>query len=355
MNKKNFKISLLGCGKVAEHYVKILDKNFFLNITIEAVCDRDKDKASNFAKKLNCKSFNDYNEMLKNISSDLICILTPSGSHYLDIKLALNRNFNVLVEKPITLIPSHADQLFKLSKKKKLHLVVAFQNRFNKAIQCIKEAIDKKRFGKIVTSAVVLRWCRYQNYYEDGWHGTWLNDGGVISQQGIHHVDALNWLIGPFKNICSFKTRRLNKLQAEDTHVSIIKLNDGSLSTIEATTAARPRDFEASISIIGEKGMAKVSGIALNEIVEWEFIKKEKSDKLIKKNYSQNFKSGYGLSHATLIEKVIHDIKNNKIDFVSLKKSVETTKIISSMYRSFEDKKIIRINSKKYSKKLGIK
>ena len=65
MNKKNFKISLLGCGKVAEHYVKILDKKFFLNITIEAVCDKDKDKASNFAKKLNCKSFNNYNEMLK--------------------------------------------------------------------------------------------------------------------------------------------------------------------------------------------------------------------------------------------------------------------------------------------------
>ena len=167
-----------------------------------------------------------------------------------------------------------------------MHLVVAFQNRFNKAIQYIKEAIDKKRFGKIVTSAVVLRWCRYQNYYEDGWHGTWLNDGGVISQQ--IRMNALNWLIGPLRIYVHLKLE-LNKLQAEDTHVSIIKLNDGSLSTIEATTAARPRDFEASISIIGEKGMAKVSGIALNEIVEWELLKK-KSDKLIKKNYSQILK-----------------------------------------------------------------
>ena len=39
-----------------------------------------------------------------------------------------------------------------------------------------------------------VRWCREQEYYEDGWHGTWKMDGGVVSQQAIHHLDALQWL-----------------------------------------------------------------------------------------------------------------------------------------------------------------
>ena len=63
----------------------------------------------------------------------------------------------------------------------------------------------------------------------------------------------LNWLIGPVSSVCSKMSNRLNKLEAEDTTVAIMKLEIGGLCTLEATTAARPRDFEASVSILGEK------------------------------------------------------------------------------------------------------
>ena len=110
-----------------------------------------------------------------------------------------------------------------------------------------------------------MRWCRLQDYYEDGWHGTWKYDGGVINQQAIHHVDALNWLLGPVDSLTATITNRLNNLEAEDTLVSIMKFENGALGTIEATTAARPEDFEASLSVVGENGMVLVGGIALNK------------------------------------------------------------------------------------------
>ena len=144
MKKKNkITISILGCGRVAEHYFKIfklIKKNKAPLFKIEAVCDVDKKKAFQFSKKFNCKPYQDYKLMLKEISSDLICILTPSGDHYKHTKLALKKNFNVMVEKPICLIPRQAEELLKISKRKKLNLTVAFQNRYNKAIVCLKNA-----------------------------------------------------------------------------------------------------------------------------------------------------------------------------------------------------------------------
>ena len=47
----------------------------------------------------------------------------------------------------------------------------------------------------------------------------------------------------------------------------ILELNNGALCTLEATTAARPKDFEASISVVGEKGMAKIGGIGLLKLI----------------------------------------------------------------------------------------
>ena len=72
-----------------------------------------------------------------------------------------------------------------------------------------------------------------------------------------------------------------NKLEAEDTLVAAIELENGGLATLELTTAARPRDLEASITITGTKGVAEIGGIALNKINKWEFLDKEPTDETI--------------------------------------------------------------------------
>ena len=177
-------------------------------------------------------------------------------------------------------------------------LGVAFQNRLNPAILKLSEAVNNNRFGKITTGTIRLRWCREQEYYEDGWHGTWAQDGGVINQQAIHHVDALNWLLGPVDSVCATMGNRKNQLEAEDTMVAILRFASGAMGTIEATTAAT-KDVEASLSIIGETGMAVVGGIALNKIEVWDFEKPVHGDEEAKQTHSQEVPSGYGLRSRT--------------------------------------------------------
>ena len=354
MKKKYLKTAVVGCGRVAEHYLKFFKKKQIKNIRLEAFCDLNLEKAKKFAKIFSCRHYKSYQLMLSENKFDLVLILTPSGSHYEQCKFFLKKNTNILCEKPLTLRPSQSIEIFNLAKKRKLMCGVLFQNRLNPSINLLKKAVDQKRFGKIVKVSISVLWCRYQEYYNDEWHGTWKNDGGVINQQAIHHIDVLRWLFGPVKKLSSTLTNRINKLEAEDTAAVILKFKDGCLGTIEATTAARPKDLHASLSVVGEKGTAVISGVALNEVKIWDFINKRKEDNNVKKEFSERVPNGYGFSHKTYLNIVSKNLLSGNISVpVSAKESYETTKIIHAIYLSDKKNKWIKINDKVLFDKLG--
>ena len=264
---------MLGCGRVARHYVSILTELDPVDaIKIVACCDLDREKAKSIAAAFGAEPYDDVHRMLEHADPELVIVLTPSGDHGEHARTILEAGRHVISEKPIALDPEESNSLAELAASKGLMYGGIFQNRYNPAIIALSNAISAGRFGKMVTAAIRLRWCRTQDYYEDEWHGTWAQDGGVANQQAIHHIDALNWLCGPVEAVCSATANRLNRLEAEDTIAAAIRFGDGALGTIEATTAARPEDFEASLSIVGETGMAQVGGLALNRIDLWRFV-----------------------------------------------------------------------------------
>ena len=353
-NQNKIQIAFVGCGRVASHYKLLMNSKNLKNFEIIAVCDENLDKAKKFAEGFSKNFFDNLEQMVSKKNIDLAIICTPSGMHYSNASFLIDKGINTLVEKPLTLTIHHSQKLSDMADKKKVMLNVAFQNRFNPAIQLLKKTFSKGRFGKIVTSTVRLRWCRYQDYYDDPWHGRWNNDGGVINQQAIHHIDAFNWIVGPVEKVCSTSANRLNNLEAEDTFVGILQLKNGGLGTIEATTAARPVDFEASISVVGEKGMAEVGGIALNKIKIWQFVDPIDSDKdAIEKN-SQEVPTGYGLSHITLLQKIIDSLlSKEKKNIISAQESILSTKLIHALYKSDEIKKWVSLSEEPVSKRLG--
>lgn len=349
------KICIHGGGRVAQHYKYILDQVETALFSVVGVCDLDIKKAADLAKAFNCNSYTSNIRMLQDCKPDITFILTPSGSHYQHASEALSHNSHVLVEKPPVMTPSEGYSLKEYAESKRLMISVAFQNRLNPAIICMRDAILKKRFKKIVSCSVRLRWCRYQPYYNDDWHGTWKNDGGVINQQAIHHVDALNWLVGPIDSVCASMSNALNILEAEDTMTALLKFRNGALGTIEATTAARPIDIEASLSIVGEGGVAEVGGIALNKIKAWEFVDKNSYDEKVMDKYSVDVPNGYGLSHTEIIVQSLEAITSKKlIPPVSLESALKTCKLIHALYSSVEKEKWVHLTDSPLSLKLGI-
>lgn len=355
MGLKTVRVGVIGAGRVAQHYKRILDSGCVTGFAMVGVCDIKLEVAAALAGHWNCRSYTDYFVMLREELPDLVLVLTPSGLHDQHVRIALENGCNVLVEKPAAMRPDEAREMACLAKDKKLMLGVAFQNRFNPAIQCLRRAVQSKRFGKIITATIRLRWCRYQNYYEDGWHGTWAQDGGVINQQAIHHVDAMNWLMGPVDSVCAAIANRLNRLEAEDTMIASLKFADGALGTIEATTAARPQDFEASLSVVGEKGLVVVGGIALNKIETWKFIEPIDGDDEVMARYSQDVPNGYGLSHGTLLQETMNRLIAGVIEApVPVEECIATTELVHALYSSHETGGWVSLANNPLSNKLGV-
>jgi len=354
MDGKNLRIAIIGAGRVAQHYKTMFDSPVVSRFEIVGVCDLECKSANLLANHWRCEAFTSIPVLLEKTHPDLVLFLTPSGMHFQHVKLALEANCHVLVEKPATMVPEDSYELVKLANKNNLMLGVAFQNRLNPSIQCLSNAIDKHRFGQITTATIRLRWCRFQDYYNDGWHGTWENDGGVINQQAIHHLDALNWLMGPVDSVCATIENRINDLEAEDTMVAIMRFKNGSLGTIEATTAARPRDFEASLSIVGEGGVAVVGGVGLNQVETWEFVVPKPGDSTVKSDFSTDVPNGYGLSHGPLLQATIDTLLDGKIYApVSVENSISTNELVHALYRSVETGGWINLKDNPISSKLG--
>ena len=293
--------------------------------------------------------------MLEDIKLDLVFILTESGNHYKHAKICLESGIHTIVEKPITLLLKEAYELVEISEKKDLMYGVIFQNRYNPAINYVKKLEKTRVLGKLILSTVRVRWCRYQDYYEDGWHGTWGMDGGVIAQQAIHHLDVLQWISGKVEKVCSIQTNRLNKLEAEDTTVAILKFKNGALGAIEATTAARPKDFEASFSIVGEKGLVEIGGIALNKINKINISNNGVVEEEIMETYSQDVPSGYGLGHGPLIQDVVDRLNAHILKPpISAFDGINTLKLVHALYKSGETNSWIKLEDNPESKFLGV-
>ena len=358
MNRKKLKLGILGCGRVCEHYIeKILIPERVGDLyEVVACCDVDKNKSNNVAKSLSCKAFSDINDFVQYKGMEIVVILTKSGQHYEHAKLCLSNHLNVIVEKPLSLRVEHAEELIQISSKTSKFCASIFQNRLNPAVEITKKAFEGNRFGELVSVSVRLRWCRLQEYYNDGWHGTWAQDGGVTNQQAIHHVDALTWICGKVKSVSAISAKRANQLQAEDTLVAAIELENGGLATLELTTAARPKDIEASITITGTSGVVQIGGVALNKIEQWNFTDNLDDEQKIKRYFSEEVDNGYGISHYRQLKKIFETYQVGKIDNVpfSAKKCLHTLKLIHSIYASIELNRKVALSENLSSSKLGL-
>lgn len=345
------KIGIIGLGRVFDHYINNFIDDEFLSKHTLIICDTNNHLLQKYSKKLNCKSFQHIQELIDE-KPVFVIIASPSGLHYHHSKICLQNNINVLSEKPACMsIKEHLD-LIQFSKEKKLQCGVIFQNRFNSAMKTLKKVIDENHLGKINICSMKLHWCRDQNYYSDDWHGKWDMDGGVINQQAIHHIDSLQWINGPVKKVFSLEGNLINNLEAEDSMMACIKFSNNSLGTIEATTAFRPNDYEASITISGDKGFIKVGGVAINQIIDYSIkdIDKEIIDLI--EGSSERFTSGYGNSHKKVIESFMESLLLNKDFVINISETLNTTKLVHALYRSSEKSMLVDVNNEE-SNRLG--
>ncbi|MFN2637297.1 MAG: Gfo/Idh/MocA family protein [Gemmatimonadaceae bacterium] len=277
---KPFRIALVGCGRISKNHFDAIEKIDGLELV--AVADADPERAAQAGKERGVPHFTSYERMLKDTDADVITIATPSGLHPEQGVLAARSGRHVVMEKPMAISLTGADALVQACDRAGVRLFVVKQNRLNPPVQLLKRAVDRGRFGRIYMANCTVHWARPQDYYDQAsWRGTWEFDGGAFMNQASHYVDLIQWLMGPVESVMAKTATLARRIETEDTGVAILKFRSGALGTIEVTMLAYPRNLEGSITLLGEKGSAKIGGTAVNKVEHWEFAEYDDDDKLV--------------------------------------------------------------------------
>ena len=343
------RIGIIGCGRIAGHHCEsILGTE---GATLIAVCDIDKTRSEEYGAKFGVKSYQNYHSMLlDNPSIDTIAIVTPSGMHFehsLDILDKYKKN--IIVEKPTFMRSSDVIDAYKKASEVGVSIFPVFQNRHNLAVRRVMQGIKSGELGDIRTVAVRVRWCRPQRYYDLApWRGTFSMDGGCLTNQGIHHIDLLRKMAGEVKRVyCAHRTFGA-QIEVEDSATATMEFASGAIGSLEITTAARPIDYEASISMVCEKGVAQIGGIAVNELQIYT------PDLNACKEFSEDFAGNiYGNGHKRVYEEVVAHLANANEFSVEMTDVLGTIKLLNALYVSDEINNWVDVDGVLNSSRLG--
>lgn len=350
--------ALMGCGRIAVRHSELLGGGHIPGARLAAVCDVLPERARALGEKFGVPWYDDADRMMREQGEaiDAVSVLTPSGLHAEHVLQLAPYGRHLLVEKPMALTLSDADAMIRACDLHGVRLFVVKQNRFNVPVQKLRGALEEGRFGKLVLGTVRVRWCRRQEYYDqDAWRGTWAYDGGVLTNQASHHVDLLEWMMGDVESVFAKGTTALARIETEDTAIVTLRFANGALGVIEATTAARPRDLEGSLSILGERGTVEIGGFAVNEMKVWQFEEERAGDREVRERFSVNPPDVYGFGHHAYYEHVVDCITNGTQQLVDGLEGRRSLELISAIYESIETGREVFLRFKPRNCRLGMR
>ena len=355
MKKLNF--AIIGCGRIAYKHIEALVNNVD-KVRLVATCDIKfelaESKKNEYKTKLNIKDniinvYTDYKKMIDENEIDAIVIGTESGYHAEIGIYCMNKGKHIIVEKPIAMSMEDAKEMIECSKKNNVKLAVAHQNRFNKPIQKLREAMEEQRFGRIMNGTARILWRRDENYYNQApWRGTWDLDGGTLMNQCIHNIDLLQWMLGGevervYAEIDTFR----NPIEAEDFGAIIIRFKNGAIGVVEGSAVVYPKNLEETLSIFGTDGTVVIGGLALNELQTWRF--ERDNEENIKSNFKISIDNVYGEGHTPLFKDFIEAIEENRKPYISGEDAIISLSIILGAYKSKKTGKVVNFPLDNYS------
>ncbi|QDZ11644.1 Gfo/Idh/MocA family protein [Devosia ginsengisoli] len=348
------RFALVGCGRISNRHAELLGLGAIKGAKLVAVSDVVVEKARRHGERFKVPHFADMHEMMQATAPDVVVVLTESGNHANHVLALAPYGKHIVVEKPMALTLESADAMIKACADAGIKLFVVKQNRFNVPVAKLREALERGRFGRLVLGTVRVRWTRDQAYYDqDSWRGTWALDGGVLANQASHHVDLLEWMMGPVESVFARSATALVRIEAEDTAAVVLKFTSGALGIIEATTAVRPNNLEGSISILGETGSVEIGGFAVNKLKVWDFVTAQDGDDAVMEKFSVNPPNVYGFGHQAYYEDVVASLTDGTPHLVDGRAGRRSVELINAIYESIETGREIKLGGR-HETRLGL-
>ncbi len=259
---------LVGTGMAGLFHAKELRQ--VRGARLAAVCSRDPARLQTFAREWAApRSYTHFSELCRDPDVDVVCVLTPTGTHLEVARAASEAGKHILVEKPLDVSLARADEMIHLCRRNRTKLGVIFQMRFGTVAARLKEAVQCGALGRVFLADAVDKSSRTTAYYNSAeWRGTkTLEGGGCLMTQSIHIVDLLQHVVGPVRSVIGRVATAQHAIEVEDTATALVSFESGAMGVIESTSSIKPA-LKSRLELHGDHGTI-VANAQYDQILYW--------------------------------------------------------------------------------------
>ncbi|MBR1631887.1 MAG: Gfo/Idh/MocA family oxidoreductase [Paludibacteraceae bacterium] len=329
------RFAVVGQGHIGKRHAEMIRRNPCS--VLSAVCDV-RDKSATGCDDIQEPYYRSLEDMLAACPDvDVVNICVPNGLHAPLAIQALRAGHHVVIEKPVTLSRSSAEQIRQVSEQVNRCVFCVMQNRYSPPSVWLKDVMDKRLLGDVYMVQLNCFWNRDSRYYMPrGWHGTADLDGGTLYTQFSHFVDIMYWLLGDITNIkarfADFNHQTLTDF--EDSGFVTFDFVNGGMGTFNYSTSVYDSNLESSITIIGEHGTVRVAGQYMDKVAYCN-IQNYQMPELAPSNPPNDYGmyKGSAQNHGYVIQNVIDTLNGHARPTTTLHDGTMVVDIIERIYR----------------------
>jgi len=240
-NSRRLRVAVIGGGAIGPRHAASYAANSQAELV--GVVDSVPAKAAKLAATYGSTAYSSVNDLLANTNPDLVSVATPPDTHSDLVVQLLRAGRSVVVEKPPVLSLAQLDQLEKAERESAGDVSVIFQHRFGSGAQRARQLLDRGALGAVYFALCETSWFRPRSYFDPEWRGTWAGEGGGPTLgHGIHQIDLMLYLLGPWRSVDAHTFRLDRPVEFEDVSLATVVFESGAVGTV-INSLVSPREL----------------------------------------------------------------------------------------------------------------
>lgn len=177
-------------------------------------------------------------------SIDGVVLSTPNQIHLKHTRRAAQSGKHVFVEKPIATTLADAREMIELCEAAGVVLMVGHNSRRRTRIRTMKQYLEEGKLGQPLAAEANNSHAGGLSIQPGDWR--WHREnapGGPLSQLGVHHVDSLQYLLGPVARVSAWQRRLAVAAEIDDVTMALLEFESGALGYLGAHYAVPDTRF----------------------------------------------------------------------------------------------------------------
>ncbi|NUR84436.1 MAG: Gfo/Idh/MocA family oxidoreductase [Nonomuraea sp.] len=324
------RVAIVGGGQIAAGAHLPTFQQLPGEVEVVAVVDATTELARGFAERFGLPYHSDdLDAMLADVRPDLVTISSPPALHADQVARALRAGAWVWCEKPPCLSLAEYDAMVAAEREGGPYAAIVFQQRFGSAAQHARRLIAEGGLGAPYVAHCQTTWYRDPAYYAVPWRGKWATEGGgPVMGLGIHQLDLLLELLGPWREVRAMAARLAREVETDDVTTALIRFESGALATVVNTCLAPRQVSHLRIDLAdGTLELSHLYGYA-NE--NWTFTPAPHAAKELWEPPAEDLPS----THLTQLRGLLADLRAGRRPRASGNDGRVSLELITAMYRA---------------------